>query len=87
MTPSDRREDSGPDMSSVVEWARILQDVPWAALPAEFWEHLGRALEEVGQALRVLAEHVDDAAETERLYEAYDRVMRGRMRVGPPGEE
>ncbi len=71
---------SSPETS----WTEAFQDLPLDALPAEFWDHLGRALEEVGRALRILARHVGGTTDVERLYNAYDRVMRERTHVGPP---
>ncbi len=70
--------------SSETPWWALLQDLPLDALPAEFWEHLGRALEEAGHALRILAKHVDPVTDIERLYHAYEQVRRDHTHVGTP---
>ncbi len=52
------------------------------SLPPAFWEHLGRGLQELAEALRILAEHVPDATDSPLWLRLYETFMEGDQRLG-----
>ncbi len=56
-------------------------------LPPEFWEHLGKGLEEIGRALAIYAEHAKVPPLSDPLIRAYEELMNQPIRVGAPPRE
>lgn len=63
----------------------LIQGVQAEQMPPEFWQHLGKALCELGMALQILGAPVHPSAEP-HLLEEYERVMR-KQGYKPTGEE
>lgn len=56
----------------------MLQAAGVRPLPPEFWQHLGAAVRELGQALQVLSDHLRDDVLNPPVLREYEEVMRRR---------
>lgn len=79
----------GEDKSSE-DWPHLLakalldfaHDVLPEDLPPEFWEHMGKGVEELGRALSIYVAHAQPSSLPDTLIQMYEEIMSGPMRVG-----
>ena len=62
--------------------ARLAGERP---LPPEFWQHLGQAMCELGEALHILSTHLRAETGSSDLLDTYERLMDAGIRLGQPG--